>query len=240
MAIAAARHAQRLTTLGSAMAGCLGAYSLALALGAYRVHHHLSRSSTTTDGSCAVGGASVLHTLRQTFLAPAHPPTPSKTSLASFPALCLACAALLIWRSRPRVPIQARSGQAAVDTATLARLLVEGKALSERANLGRLLSNVVAVLFLWRMSSLYGQRQRQQQQQQQQGKGDQGDQDDDDPAARLVRLWFAHCVVMAGVGLALGLLNLMLYAKIQTQLRNLRHAVRHRVRAPATGVAAGL
>lgn len=226
MAIAA-RHAKRLTTLGSAMAGCLGSYSLALALGAYCIHH-LSSSGTTTDGSCAVGGASVLHTLH--FLAPAHPPAPSKTSLA-FPALCLACAALLVWRSRPRVPTQARSGQQpAVDTATLARLLVEGKALSERANLGRLLSAVVAMLFLWRMSSLYGQ----------QAKGNQGDQGDDDPAARLVRLWFAHCVVMAGLGLALGLLNLVLYGGIQTQLRNLRHAVRHRVRAPTTGVAAGL
>lgn len=242
MAIAA-RHAQRLATLGSVMAGCLGAYSLALSVGAYRIQRAFSSSPPTTDGSCAVegeGGAafSILHTLHQILLAPASAthqgtgssPLPSKASLAFFPALCLACAALLVWRSRPRVPKEA-PGQAGVDTATLARLLVEGKLLAARANLCRLLSNILVVLFFWRMSSLYGQ----QQQQAMRAHNDH----EDDPAARLIRLWFSHCVMMAGLGLAVGLLNLVLYAGIQSQLRNLKHAVRHRVRAPTSGVAAG-
>lgn len=241
MAIAV-KNAQDLRLFGSLMASCLGLYSAALLYGPYRIHRRFSDAigTDTTDNSSscdatptALAGSPLLLALHRVFIAP--PPgitatstrLPSKLSLSLFPALCFACAALLVARSRPNLHtlVKDTEGGRPLDTASLARLQREGKTLLERANLARLLVNVFAVLFLWRMAGLHRQL----------GKEQQGAAAGA-ATAEWLRLWFSFSMQMAGLGLVLGLFNLALYGAMQTQYRKLKHAVRHRVRAPTSGL----
>jgi len=237
MAIAV-RHAKHLRLLGAYQSCLLGSYSLGALYGLVHVHRHFSSSTGDAGGSCPFpsSSSSLLENLHRVLVAP--PPSllgskralPSKVSLALFPAAALALAALLVWRSRPDVNVldagqqQGQPGRP-VDTATLARLQQEGKKLLERANLGRLLSNVFAVLFLFRVAALHEQRQQ---------------QDADDAINHLVRLWLSYTLCMVGLGLVLGLIHLTLYAAMQAQYKSMKHAIRHRVRAPTSGLRGGV
>lgn len=240
IAPAAVRHAEALARLGSYLSGCLGAYGTALLCGAYYRHQHLESSSsiglaaTTTSsgaGSCDSPTLSpLLGVLHRLFTVPTSSsstttisptPPPPKLSLALFPPVCLGCAALLIWRSRPNLrKLCYTTDGRSVDTASLARLQREGKALVERAKLGQVLCSAFAVLFLWRMSTFHRQL------------GNQAGTGVDEWA----RLWSHHAMLMAGLGMVCGLLANGLHVRMQSQYRHLKQAVRQRVRAPTGGL----
>lgn len=90
----------------------------------------------------------------------------------------------------------------------------------ERAKLGQVLCSAFAVLFLWRMSTFHRQL------------GSHAGIGVDD----WVRLWFHHAMLMAGLGMACGLLAMGLHARMQSQYHQLKQAVRQRVRAPTGGL----
>ena len=140
--------------------------------------------------------------------------TPKTVSLSIFPAICLGSIALSIYISRPHpLPEPGKP----IDNVTFARIQQQVTHMLTRCNVGRMLTSVFAVLFLWRMSSFYRQLVKQDQEQ------------DKDTQLQVAEFWFEFSKFQTGLGLVCALINTWLFHRLTLTNRHLKKALQLRI-----------